>query len=153
MRIVFLDIDGVLSTFREVCHRLAPGEKRIRPYAFSPKAIQTLNDIYLASNCSLVISSSWRKIYSLDDLRDLFRERKILAPIIDKTDGIGPRGIEIIAWLSEHKEVTDYIILEDEVFDMKELRYRVVHPIPKYYGHGLYNIHLKGALRLFGIEQ
>lgn len=45
---------------------------------------------------------------------------------IRKRDGHHRRGEEIKEWLSRHPEVTHYVVLDDDVYDMEDIKDHVV---------------------------
>ena len=64
MKIIFLDIDGVLNTISNWGSR--PIEKR-----FSPGCVAALNKITEHTGAKIVISSSWKNIMGYQELSDL----------------------------------------------------------------------------------
>ena len=105
MKILFLDIDGVVNS-KDTITRSHRGVIGIDPYmAFLVGKIQ------LDTGCSVVLSSSWRH-------HEAGREevKKAVVDFIDYTGDCcsGIRGVEIYNWLKKHPEVTKYAILDDE---------------------------------------
>ena len=109
MKIIFLDIDGVLNCKDTVQRQTRyPSIIGIDPY----KAI-LLDRIVLATGAKIVISSSWR--HWPDSMTEI---RRAVDPehIIDVTPSLQStrvRGFEIKKWLTEHS-VTKYAILDDD---------------------------------------
>lgn len=68
MKIIFLDIDGVLSLGWVKKIQTKWGEI----YKFDTKAVQTLNEILDETGAEIVLSSDWKKSHSLDDMREIF---------------------------------------------------------------------------------
>ncbi|CAA0163047.1 conserved hypothetical protein [Tenacibaculum maritimum] len=126
MKIIFLDIDGVLnnSTFfkSEECKACGTSIKRY----FDPKCVQVLNSITLETGAKIVVSSSWRITRSLVQLQDLFKLIGITGKVYGKTqdlslyetDSKNLRGLEIKDWITTNKKriktPIQYIILDDE---------------------------------------
>lgn len=119
MKILFLDIDGVLNSERS---SLALGGY---PHSFEPAdlakfdwvAVGLIREFCKVSECSIVLSSTWRMYRELME-----RAAEALdLPIIDRTPDHGSydtRASEIAAWLAEHPEVTRFAIVDDvPVFD------------------------------------
>ena len=103
MRILFLDIDGVVN-----CE-----STRVRFMGFigidSRKAAH-VRRIVAATGCEIVLSSTWR--YKEQDRAEV---RRKVCDFMDVTPGqFWSRGEEIAAWLAEHPEVTRYAILDDD---------------------------------------
>lgn len=113
MKYLFLDIDGVLNS------RKTLGVYNVH---LDSNLVRTLNKIVKITQCSVVISSTWRILYSLDTLQAmLFNQGMTMChKIIDKTPQCSSfRGKEIKKFLDEHP--TDcYIILDDETDFLEE---------------------------------
>lgn len=127
-RLVFLDIDGVMTSREsiEYFHALNPDQERL-DMLFGPAAVGHLNDLLLASGAKVVISSTWRKYYTIDWLRCHFEDQGVLCEIIDLTPYLWrqKRGDEIQKWLDEHPPPEGverpFVILDDDS-DMVHLR-------------------------------
>lgn len=105
MKVLFLDVDGVLNhsgtTFK---YNHFPLE---RYCAFLVGKIQMYTD------CKVVLSSSWRHHpESVAHLNDVVVEIYDKTPTINTPDRI--RGDEIQSWLDLHPGVTRYAILDDD---------------------------------------
>jgi hypothetical protein len=128
MRVVFLDLDGVLNSDRYFADTPWPeGASWWSVAAIDPAAVQRLNALVSQTDAAVVLSSSWRRRSSLEELNDLLASRGLARPIIDVTpslhrtaDGVRlTRGDEILAWLAQRAEeagevVEAYVALEDE---------------------------------------
>lgn len=114
MRVLFLDIDGVLNS-ATYYRSLADGRNdglHMKPFDVSqldPTAVSRLERVVTTTNCEIVISSAWRIAMSLGQIaRDLRAAglRKGSERIIDKTPVVFEkysRGKEIALWLAEHR--------------------------------------------------
>jgi hypothetical protein len=114
MKVLFLDIDGVLNSHRTVYARkdFPHGFDGTDMNRFDPIAIDLIRDICDKTGASIVLSSSWRILHSVHECAN-----GLDLPIFDKTPinaGAGVRGDEIQAWLSDHPEVTQYAIIDDD---------------------------------------
>lgn len=118
MKVIFLDIDGVLNHQKHYEWLLLTDEptpmQRTYPYTeINPGSCRLLNEIIQETGAKIVVSSSWR----LDGearLNSLFKYFG-LPRIYDITPCLNTdRGIEIGAWLAAHPEVTHYVILDDD---------------------------------------
>ncbi len=120
MKILFLDIDGVLN-----CKYT---EERFAGYVFvSDDKIRLLKKIIEATDAKIVLSSSWREGWFYKDHvahatsteLDLFEALwdKLLEfdiELFDYTAELGHRGLEIDAWLKGcAEEIEAYVILDD----------------------------------------
>lgn len=106
MKVLFLDVDGVLNSTPDYLVRTEHGG-----FPINMGKIDILKDIIDATGCEIVVSSAWRK----SDL--FFHLLKCLPKTpLDKTPvfNSGCRGEEIKLWLDENKGVESYAILDDD---------------------------------------
>jgi hypothetical protein len=132
MKIIFLDIDGVICLSREWGSRvrkikrweLEGGEGEppatIRLDDFNKMSVDVLNDIILTSGADIVISSDWRLYATIDEMKDLFHQFGVIKGPIDFTPVLQTttkrsdiRVDEINLWLSKHPEVTKWVAIDD----------------------------------------
>lgn len=141
MKILFLDIDGVLN-----CKA-----------SFSPKnhtptelvMINRINQVLITTGCKIVVSSSWRILWNFDELKEMLSQRGLKDRIIDVT----PRSIhksckrqdEIQAWLDKHPEVTKFAIVDDEDFDLQDMLPNLVKTSLQ---TGIQDIHVEQLINL-----
>ena len=124
MRVIFLDIDGVLNS-----SRTAVAYQQILQRDLDPVAVRMLYRMVMTAQASMVISSTWRMdpnyettiwgclraagwpVSFYEWLDAGHRE----TPIIGATDRRGPtRGHEIQRWLDDNPQYDDYLILDDD---------------------------------------
>lgn len=113
MKVLFLDIDGVLNSDHFYVNR--PKEIKHLPYPlseFDPECVKRLNKILDVTGARLVLSSSWRHDGTV---YNVLRRAGITHDIWDITpyEMDKPRGHEIRKFLEEHKEIDSYVILDD----------------------------------------
>lgn len=110
MKLIFLDIDGVLVTTKSL---LAGNE-----YRFDKDCVKNLMDILTATQAKIVISSSWREDRTLEQLQKLFVSNGLGDNIIGVTPIHGDheiRGSEVKAFLEKADlEIEKFVILDDE---------------------------------------
>lgn len=119
MKIVFLDIDGVLNTRS---YRKALGLDYFSQLVDRAK-LPYLQRIVAETDAKIVLSSSWRKYYltdgpQLDPAGKCIFEAlgSVGLTVYDKTPvrpGNGPRGDDIAAWLDGVSGVWEFVILDD----------------------------------------
>ena len=118
MKVIFLDIDGVLNHEQHYKWLIETDEptpiQRTYPYTeFNPESCRLLNEIIWETGAQIVVSSSWRLDGEarLNSLFKFFGLPKIysITPCLNTM-----RGLEIGAWLASHPEVTNYVILDDD---------------------------------------
>lgn len=80
MKVIFLDIDGVLATNKEFAMNRTkfqskhPEAKEIHiPYPFNPGCVKIFNEILEETNSIIVLSSDWRLHWDLNDLDKIFK--------------------------------------------------------------------------------
>jgi hypothetical protein len=125
LRVVFLDIDGVL----------APIRRWDRYGDLDSACVRVLNEIVARGGADVVVSSSWRYGKTIAELQAMLDAEGFAGRVLDKTPTGTPgadRGEEIASWLAAHA-VEGYVIIDDHA-DMGELRSRLVQTQP---AHGL----------------
>jgi hypothetical protein len=126
MKIIFLDIDGVLTgkETTDLHFRRIPYNGKTF-YQLDTENIARLNRITRATGAKIVVSSTWRKGRSMLELRYILSvHHGVEAEIIDATPVLWKyRGHEIQAWLDENavrERVERFVILDDDS-DMEHL--------------------------------
>lgn len=131
MRVIFLDIDGVLNSRRSA---IAYAEPLLT--TMDPIAVRLLHKIVDRSKAKIVVSSTWRYWSDWETtiwgcLREGGWPAQGEYPIIDRTPRINTRdsirGDEIKMWLDAHAEVESYIILDDDSDMLEEQMPHFVH--------------------------
>lgn len=128
MKIIFLDIDGVLNHERFYKERF---EKRYDegaiayPYSeIDPESVSNLNVLIKETGAKVVISSTWRHSgidYCLDALKFHGFDGEIIGATPDLRSNDSLRGNEILKWVKDNKDLvgeyynfTEYVILDDD---------------------------------------
>ena len=121
MNILFLDIDGCLRTHKSDLEWSIllnqPIPTKVFDRKFSKISVSNINYIGSITNCRIVVTSTWRNNFTLDELKCIFRENGIYVPLIDKTDIALTRGEEISEWL-DFNDVDKYVIIDDQIKDI-----------------------------------
>ncbi|HZP78903.1 MAG TPA: HAD domain-containing protein [Pseudolabrys sp.] len=104
MKVIFLDIDGVLN-----CKRTRNPRKL--PYVVEPKLLKRLKQLLRQTRAKVVLTSTWRY-----DPAGMFSARHWGIPFIDVTPEMPkqPRSKEILAWLKTHPGVTRFVVIDDD---------------------------------------
>jgi hypothetical protein len=104
MKVVFLDIDGVLN-----CK--ATRNTRKLPYVVDAKLLKRFHRLLERTRAKVVLSSTWRY-----DPAGLFSAKHWGIPFIGVTPDMPnkPRRNEILAWLKTHPGVSRYVVIDDE---------------------------------------
>jgi hypothetical protein len=157
MKVIFLDIDGVLNHMAFVIKKNAntinepplEGFPQFQLNAIDSKSLSLVKKIVDKTDSKIVISSTWRINKSKDDFIRLFdRFGFPNAPVIDCTP-VTPdrtRGIEIDMWLMNNSCVSNFIILDDDS-DMTDFQIENNHFIKINYETGITGEDVKTAIK------
>lgn len=122
MNCLFLDIDGVLRTHKSDLEWSEidgiPIPTVVFNRKFSRKSISNLNYIVRITGANVVISSTWRLNFSVDELNNIFRKNGFNGKIIGKTGVLFTRGEEIQEYL-DLNDIDKYAVIDDQVKDIK----------------------------------
>jgi hypothetical protein len=117
MKVIFLDIDGVLNSNDWYVYRrdnvpMDSVSAQYPFYEFDPRAIERLNRIIESTEAKIVVSSSWRHGETVESMQILFDRIQLKGEIIGLTPSLHckkpyidsggytiPRGCEIDWWL------------------------------------------------------
>lgn len=105
-KIIFLDIDGVLNTI------LTWGKRPLNE-SIDPERVQRIKNLCDETGAKIVISSTWRKLFSLEELKKMLDP----LPVIDTTPSLntGWRCDEIRFWLHTQPEIPlKFVIIDDD---------------------------------------
>ena len=111
MKIIFLDIDGVLN-----CDK-TPNPRKF-PYIVDKKLLRRLKSLLQRTNAKVVLSSSWRC-----DPVGVLAAKYWGVPFIDLCPDSPrrPRGKEMLKWLARHPKVTRFAVIDDEDDELDDL--------------------------------
>lgn len=127
MRILFLDIDGVLNRTG-----FAPSTARLRHW-IEPELASRLTTVLEALDARIVLSTSWRIDSTLDELRgELHAAGLDAARVLDMTPELpdGERWPEIEAWMREHRIAPEAVVIVEDFYEMGPLTARTVMTDP-----------------------
>lgn len=131
MKVIFLDIDGVLN--HELFYKgKDPAIIKILDLNLhlDVNSVKRLSEICEATAAKVVLSSTWRRHQSLETAKDIFKRKGFTGEILDQTPDLtinNPdmlRGNEILKWMKlnedllgcKHMDFKDYVILDDKTF-------------------------------------
>lgn len=136
MKVLFLDIDGVLVTLRSFQQFKRSGSAA----QADPDCVKELNRVVRETGATIVLSSTWR-IFGKPTLDEKFKEWGIEAPIRDFTPDLvrrndaraeqgriliaATRGAEIASWLRCNGNPEQFAIVDDDA-DMDDLKPQLV---------------------------
>jgi len=135
MKVIFLDIDGVLNNHASLCEGVH----------LLPEKCLLIEDLCEHTGAQVVVSSTWRIGTDIKELKHILW-RSGLSNVLDKTPtSNGIRGGEIESWLKEHPEVEAYVIIDD---DSDFLDYQKPYHIHTDMRTGLCRKHIKEAIKI-----
>lgn len=127
MRVIFLDIDGVLCTMESLKEPFLYVGAHDRHQRFDKVCVSRLNKFCKQTGAKLVISSCWRLGRTVGQLKQIFKAEGVEAEIIGKTPYIITtnykefRGAEILSWIDSHRKKygeIDYVVIDDDRNDI-----------------------------------
>ena len=144
-RIIFLDVDGVLNSHivaEEWHQRTNTGgyggwfdEKEVATkenVKWGHVNVHNLREIIRATNAEIVISSDWRKNFSIDKFKEMFKLYGWNAPVIDRTPaGYSSRGLEVNTWLKDNPDIDSFVIIDDTDMFLAEQKPKFVNTDPE----------------------
>lgn len=122
MKVIFLDFDGVITTYKS-------------QYRLDKEKMKLVKYICDETDAYIVISSSWRRFTLEDTIKDITDTSHWSVPIpfipIERVIGVTsrmysfkggdnkchyrvPRGVEIKRYLCEHEDIDKYVIFDDD---------------------------------------
>lgn len=134
MKIIFLDIDGVVTS------------ARVGWFHFDENAVNFIKWLTEKGDCKVVISSGWRHAHSQKffaehfDLHEHWR-----TPSVPNRK----RGEEIDVWLKQHPEIMGYVILDDDTDMLENQMANFVHTCST---NGLLYDHMHKVKDILGLQ-
>lgn len=136
MKIIFLDLDGVMCT--SSCYGRGKDNKW-DAYMFDHKAVAVLNFILQETGAEIIISSDLRYNYTLQEMREIFCHNNVIKGPIGFTPSCktytadnleGGRADEILLWVKTHiwKDDVKWIAVDDLNMDEKLYPNFVLYP-------------------------
>ena len=128
MKVIFLDIDGVLNCSEYRQKKLKEGHFSV---VIQPEHLNRLKKIVETADASIVLISSWRKFWKREgnvdsagkEIEQAFARAGLF--VADKTPMLqnGSRSHEVALWLEKRPYVKQFVILDDNDFSWsKRLR-------------------------------
>lgn len=125
MKVIFLDIDGVMNNDCWLTEQKQKNpEFRFQDF-LNPVAVDALNSIVEKSGASVVISSSWRRFFTPVELRELFAKNGFKGTVLDSTplskEVRAPKAAAIKEWLAMHPNVQRCVVVDDREEEVEGL--------------------------------
>jgi hypothetical protein len=111
MKVIFLDIDGVLNSTN------TPNPRKF-PYMVDPKLLKRFKRLLQRAGAKVVLSSTWRY-----DPAGIFSAKYRDVPFMDVLPDMPkrPRRDEVLAWLKTHPKVKRFVVIDDEDDELDQL--------------------------------
>ncbi|ERI93320.1 hypothetical protein HMPREF1982_01744 [Clostridiales bacterium oral taxon 876 str. F0540] len=160
MKVIFLDVDGVLNSEEFL--------KNNPDKIIDRNNVRNLKSIIDKTGAAIVMSSGW-KLWFDDDMMPIHKYSQCLYDILTEFDiklfGKTPdftteeirekktfslvKAKEINAWLSEHENASKYVVLDDLDLGNEEIKRRLVRTNPMY---GITETDARVVISMMGIE-
>lgn len=158
MKILFLDIDGVLNSGAYI--KRLDGDFDDPINQIDPAAVVRLNALTDMTRAKIVVSSTWRLAFlghaePLQSLQSCLRTYGITGEVIDMTPSKpncvrNRRGKEIQAWMDEHySDIEKFAIIDDDS-DMGKLR---SHLVLTKFEDGIQDSHVETIVEILGYDK
>lgn len=137
MKVIFLDMDGVLCTIRSHVAQNSPTPRGVMQ-ALDREAVGLLN-ILMVQQCETVravLTSTWRKLHDQGWMTLHLRRHGWEGQFHDDwatkvlSQEENSRGKEIAEWLSRHPEVSRWVIFDDNDWALPEQRENFIQTHP-----------------------
>jgi hypothetical protein len=142
VRVLFLDIDGVLN---RTAYR--PDKSHGLRSWIEPELAARLSYVLRAIDAQIVLASDWRTGRELAHLADELRVAGVEGTLVGVTPVLGQaRWREIEAWMIEHDLAPQHVVIVDDGYDMGPLAARFVRVSPL---HGFDDDAVRSVMLLF----
>ena len=146
MKLIFLDIDGVLNS-RKYDLKRGRDDGNI-----DLTRLELIKELVDRTEARIVLSSSWRAFWKPDEENEINATfARCGLKIFDKTDMIGNRTDEIRDYLVRHSVNGGFVIIDDSPFGWAEMQDRVVRT-SYFVGFGLEREHVERAIAILNGE-
>lgn len=113
MKVIFLDIDGVLNSDKYIDS--IKGKEMTAENEIDMEKVRLLEQAINQTGARVVLTASGRYAQVGRYLREVLSQRAIFTDVTPYMDNI--RGLEIKEWLKQNNDVEDFVILDDEIFE------------------------------------
>jgi len=153
MKLIFLDIDGVLNHPEFLKAHAITNYKSV-PMALlaciDPVAVGRLNRLVEITEAKIVVSSPWRTIMRIGQLQSTFERAGVKTCPFSQTPNLGTtRGREIQSWLDRRRltlPIESYVILDDDDADDADMGHLIPKLVQTSREKGLQDVHVERAL-------
>jgi len=158
MKVIFLDIDGVLATDKQFMgnrnkfNQKNDWAKELRvPYGFDKGCVKVFNEILEKTEAVIVLSSDWKLHWDLSQLDTIFKENGVIRSPKFVTENLKSSfDLERNRFFEVDKFVKDYNVTEFIAIDDLDLRQGGLKPVDNFFltksGEGLKQTGLKDKI-------
>jgi hypothetical protein len=133
MKVIFLDIDGVLNSHISFklgrttpASGLTPGRDQ-----FDPRPCGYLAAVQRITKCEIVMSTTWRHIAYLEQFQQWLGAHGMTVLDCCPSEPT-PKPAAIYRWLGEHPGVTKYAVIDDEPRNVEPFKDRGLRTNPEW---------------------
>ena len=95
MKIIFLDIDGVLATGNDFGKSM---DNKWGAYRFDSKCVAVLNWILQETGAEIILSSDWKNHYTLSEMKEIFAHNGVIKGPIGFTPSSKHYNADTLEW-------------------------------------------------------
>lgn len=155
MKVIFLDIDGVLATNRQFMgnrnkfNQKNPWAEELGvPYGFDKGCVKIFNEILEQTESVIVLSSDWKLHWNLSQLETIFKENGVIRSPKFITENLKASfDLERNRFFEVHKFIIDYGVTDFIAIDDLDLRQGGLKPVENFFltksGEGIKQTGLK----------
>jgi hypothetical protein len=116
MKVIFLDIDGVLNNWKSLKECQARGERTNTHHGWDPECVEQLRRIVEQTEVEIVISSTWRMFPKqlVDGMEAIDLMYIDVTPDLWSDVSKTCRGDEIKDWIDRKGPLDSYVIIDDD---------------------------------------
>jgi len=122
LRVIFLDVDGVLACSRSILCDYDDKDPTLlfdikgKMFPLERSRLENLSLLIAKTGAKVVLTTTWRlKSEMREFLMTAFQEYGIASEVIGNTPQRSEgRGFEILEWLEEHKSCSAFVVIDDE---------------------------------------
>ena len=140
MRVIFLDIDGVLNSeeWDRYVQSFTYGARLNSCYLLSQEMILRLQNVVFQTNAEIVLTSSWRtNERAMDALRRQLNLYHLSIRDTTVSYAYGNRADEVKLWIKSHSNITSYAIVDDYDDGFTQDEVLSTHFVQTAYAYGL----------------
>lgn len=128
MKLIFLDIDGVLNSFKFLKKQedknipLSKNEVINLINSIDPLSVQLINELVVQTGAQVVVTSTWRIFMTTEEINQSLKACGADFEVMDCTPHLSTlRGLEIQSFIDSLDEKPTHLVIIDDDSDMEHL--------------------------------